>query len=78
MTIAMEVLAQVNDSGAFGTDGVYLPSSKILLQNPSDSFAVIFGPIVISWHGRVLQVPVMAQPNAVPHDIRFQVITGNK
>src|SRR5690242_5324957 len=60
MTIAMEVLAPAKDSGAFGADGLYLPSSKIVLENPVDSLRVLFGPVIVSWNGRVLQVPVTA------------------
>ncbi len=78
MTIAMEVLAPAKDTGAFGSDGIYLPFSKIFLVNPADSFFVIFGPIVVSWNGRVLQVPVIAKTSAVPGTIRFQIIIGNK
>ena len=37
MTIAMEVMAPAKDTGAFGMDGVYWPSSKILLFNSGDS-----------------------------------------
>lgn len=77
MTIAMEVLAPAKDTLAFGTDGVYLPSSKILLLNPNDSLRIIFGPVIISWNGRVLQVPVMAISN-VPGPIRFKILTGKK
>src|SRR5476651_2476167 len=51
MTIAMEVLAPVKDTGTFGSDGVYLPSAKIFLLNSPDSFRVVFGPVVISWNG---------------------------
>ncbi|MFI5264515.1 MAG: hypothetical protein ACHQM6_08375, partial [Candidatus Kapaibacterium sp.] len=78
MTIAMEVLAPAKDTGAFGDDGVYWANSKILLQNSADSFRVVFGPVVISWNGRVLQVPVMASPNAATGSVQFQIIVGNK
>jgi hypothetical protein len=78
MTIAMEVLAPAADTGAFGSDGVYLPNAKILLQNQADSLRVTFGPVVISWNGRVLQVPVMAKATAVTGSIHFQILTGNK
>lgn len=77
MTIAMEVMAPAKDTGAFGTDGIYLPSVKILLLNPTDSLRIIFGPVVVSWNGRVLQIPVMAISN-VPGPVRFKILTGKK
>jgi hypothetical protein len=78
MTIAMEILAPAKDTGAFGADGMYWSSAKIQLVNSSDSSRVIFGPASVSWNGRVLQVPVMAAPNASPGNITFRVIIGNK
>jgi hypothetical protein len=78
MTIAMEVLAPAKDTGAFGIDGIYLPSSKILLQNPSDTNKIVLGPIVVSWNGRVLQVPILAKSDAKQGKIFFQILTGNK
>ncbi|MEI8134859.1 MAG: choice-of-anchor D domain-containing protein [bacterium] len=77
MTVAMEMLAPAADSGAFGKDGIYLPESKIYLENPFDTLRVSFGPVVVSWKGRVLQVPVITNPYAVPGTIRFQIIIGN-
>ena len=78
MTIAMEVLAPAKDTGAFGIDGVYWPSSKILLANLADSERVVFGPVVVSWNGRVLQVPVTAKLGAATTSVPFQILTGNK
>ena len=78
MTIAMEVLAPAKDTGAFGTDGIYLPQNKISLVNPLDSFRVIFGPVQVSWNGRVLQVPVMAVSLGATGSVPFQIIIGNR
>lgn len=78
MTIAMEVLAPAKDTGAFGTDGIYLPQNKISLVNPLDSFRVIFGPVQVSWNGRVLQVPVMAVSSGATGSVQFQIIIGNR
>ncbi|MDP4236311.1 MAG: T9SS type A sorting domain-containing protein [Bacteroidota bacterium] len=78
MTIAMEVMAPAKDTGAFGADGMYLPSSKILLRNAADSLRVVFGPVVVSWNGRVLQVPVMAKTGVATGPVTFQILTGNK
>lgn len=78
MTIAMEVMVPAKDTGAFGGDGIYWPFQKILLLNISDTNRVVFGPVVISWNGRVLQVPVMAKPSIATGNIHFQIINGNK
>src|SRR5689334_23378935 len=59
MTIAMELLAPASDTGAFGVDGIYLPDLKIAYLNPLDSNRAIFGPVCVSWKGRVMQIPVL-------------------
>src|ERR1051325_3303530 len=77
MTIAMEVLAPAKDSGAFGNDGLYLPQAKIQFVNSLDSLSVIFGPVIVSWNGRVIQVPVMVKPDALARSILFRITNGN-
>ncbi len=78
MTIAIEILAPAKDTGAFGSDGIYLPQHKISLVNPLDSFRVIFGPVQVSWNGRVLQLPVMALASSATGSVPFQIIIGNR
>src|ERR1043165_6537683 len=78
MTIAMELLAPAIDTGAFGHDGIYLPETKLEYLNPLDSNRAIFGPVCVSWNGRVLQVPVMVPTTAAVGDVIIQVITGNR
>ncbi|HET9137362.1 MAG TPA: choice-of-anchor D domain-containing protein [Candidatus Kapabacteria bacterium] len=78
MTVAMELLVPAKDTGAFGADGVYLPETKLAYVNPFDSNRAIFGPVCVSWHGRVLQVPVMVPTSASEGEVRFQVLSGNR
>src|SRR5947207_9038395 len=77
MTIAMGLLAPAIDTGAFGRDGVYLPETKLEYLNPLDSNRAIFGPVCVSWNGRVLQVPVMVPQTAAEGEVAFLVIVGN-
>lgn len=76
MTVAFEVFASEKDSGAFGTDGIYLPDQKIALENPSDTMRALFGPVVVSWKGRLIQMPVTIFENAPQGQIQFRVKNG--
>ncbi len=78
MTIAMELLAPANAPNSFGTDGIYMPDQKIIYYNPLDSFRAIFGPVTVSWNGRVMQVPVLVPSTASTGEVYFQVVNGNR
>ncbi|MBS1904446.1 MAG: hypothetical protein JSS75_12130 [Bacteroidetes bacterium] len=81
MTMAMEILAPAADTGAFGADGIYLPDERLQYLNAADSVHVIFGPVCVSWHGRVMQVPIMAPRiagTANQGSIGFVVTVGNR
>ncbi len=74
MTIAVEVLANEADTGVFGKDGVTLPDEKIIFD--ANNTSVIFGPVVTSWNGRVLQIPIMVSDNANFGSIPFRIKNG--
>jgi hypothetical protein len=78
MTLAIEILAPAKEVGSFGNDGVYLPDEKIALVNAGDSERIVFGPVVISWDGRLMQVPVMVPSDGRPGRIFFQLKNGGK
>jgi hypothetical protein len=77
MTVCFELFAHEKDSGSFGQDGVYLPDQKIILQNPSDTTQVVFGPVVVSWKGRLIQMPVTIRRTSPLGQIRFRVKNGS-
>jgi len=75
MTLALEVLAPVSRTNAFGPDGLSM-EAKIELLDKEDSLRVIFGIPAVSWQGRLLQVPFFVLPNAFPGQVRFRVKVG--
>lgn len=76
MTIALEILAYESDSGKFGEDGLAPPDLRIVLDDPTDSSLIVFGPPVVSWNGRLIQVPVMIPWTASSHGVRFHIERG--
>lgn len=76
MTVAFELFALEKDSGSFGADGIYLPDQKIQLENPSDTTRAVFGPVVVSWKGRLIQLPVTIRGNSPLGQIRFRIKNG--
>jgi len=77
MHVVLEVLAKDNLK-PFGLDGLD-SRSQVILLHPEDSERVLFGPVVVSWNSRLLQVPIFIVPNAplgpVPFYI-FSIATG--
>jgi hypothetical protein len=76
MTVAFELFSLEKDSGAFGNDGIYLPDQKIQLERLSDTTIAVFGPLVVSWKGRMIQMPVTIRNNSSFGQIRFRVRNG--
>ncbi len=76
MTVAFELFALEKDSGTFGADGIYLPDQKIQLVNPSDTTRAIFGPVVVSWKGRLIQMPVTISETTPQGQIQFRIKNG--
>src|SRR5688572_11485035 len=76
MTVAFELFSLEKDSGAFGSDGIYLPDQKIQLENLSDTTRAVFGPVVVSWKGRLIQVPVTIRNSSALGQIRFRIKNG--
>jgi len=77
MTIALELLAPASLVNNFGSDGLAIASTSIVFENPQDTNRVIVGPIVTSWNGRLLQVPLIILPNASIGPLAFHVKVGN-
>lgn len=71
MNVVLEILAR-DSLRPFGTDGL-ASLSQIVLVHPEDSDRVVFGPIEVSWNGRLLQVPAYILPNAALGTVPFLV-----
>lgn len=78
MTVALEILSHVDSLNAFGPDGIGPSNLKIQFENPSDTQRVIVGIPVVSWNGRMIQVPLlMLKDNAFEGTIPFRIVRGN-
>lgn len=77
MTVAVQVLAHADSIGAFGQDGIAPQELSIQFIDPSDTQRIVVGIPVVSWQGRMIQVPFFVQPNVstgVP--VAFRVRRG--
>jgi hypothetical protein len=69
MTVVIEVLAKADPIGAFGPDSLGLAVARFV--HPVDSSRVLFGPVQVSWSGRLAQIPIFIVPDAAPGVIPF-------
>ncbi|MCX6147548.1 MAG: hypothetical protein NTW25_09925, partial [Candidatus Kapabacteria bacterium] len=71
MNTYIEIIAD-NDPNVkfFGNDGFYLNNTSdkihIVLQDPNDAKRVTFGPIIVSWGGRLISTQVFVNPDLSP------------
>ena len=71
MNSYLEFIAPYNTYGIFGKDTTFynLPTDtlKIEVVNPNDRWKVTFGPLVVSWQGRLISTQVFAHPSLKPN-----------
>lgn len=67
----IEIIGPSTLTKNFGDDGFYLNNLgdqvRLEVVNPADTQKIIFGPIVISWDGRMISSQVFVHPNVVPN-----------
>lgn len=72
MGTVVEILAPFNLTGNFGTDGTYLnnPGDKVRVEcaRPADAARLIFGPVNVSWSGRLIATVAFVHPDVKPND----------
>lgn len=78
MSIAVEILAHVDSVGAFGNDGLAPAGLSIKLIEAFDTQRVIVGIPVVSWQGRMIQVPFFVRSNAFAGPVPFRIVSGSK
>ena len=76
MNVYIEIIAEVDSIGAFGEDGVLYdtPTSESLCLktiNASDAQKVTFGPLTVSWNGRLISSQIFVNPNLTPESWRW-------
>ncbi len=71
MNVYLEIVAPTDDYGSFGSDGFYAnnPGDVVRVEclNAADTNKITFGPIVVSWEGRLISTQVFAHPYATPN-----------
>ncbi|MBP7215653.1 MAG: hypothetical protein KBA52_08485, partial [Candidatus Kapabacteria bacterium] len=76
----IEIIGPATLTKNFGNDGFYLNNlgDQIRLEvvNPVDTQKIIFGPIVISWDGRMISSQVFVNPNVKPNSWDWQQLTA--
>ncbi|MBM2815416.1 MAG: hypothetical protein HW421_2178 [Ignavibacteria bacterium] len=79
MNTYIEIIGPVNGFGNFGKDGISLDnpgeSVRIALDRPADSIKVTFGPIVISWNGRMLSTQIFVSEKVQPNSDNWNQLT---
>lgn len=73
LSLYMEIIGPHDAYGNFGTDGIYINGDyadatipdKVIIQtaNPDDSNKVSFGPVMVSWGGRMISTYVYVNPD---------------
>lgn len=79
MAVYVEMIAPHDQKGYFGTDGLYLPGvdDEVTVNVTKNAQFVTFGPMVVSWEGRMISTHIfvdkLANPTLVTPDPAFQV-----
>ncbi|TNE34307.1 choice-of-anchor D domain-containing protein [bacterium] len=85
MAVYVEMIAPHDQKGYFGKDGFYLPGidTEVQINVTKNSQYVTFGPMIVSWEGRLVSTHIFidksANPTQVTPDPAFQVefeVTG--
>ncbi len=72
MNVVVEVLIPAADERLLGIDALNSGVSVNLI-NRSDTNRVTLGPAIVSWNGRVMQIPIFVLPNATLGPVAFSV-----
>lgn len=76
MNTYFEIIGPFNSFGNFGNDIFSLNNQnsdvRVEVFSPSDSSKLIFGPIVVSWQGRMIAGQAFVNPNVKPNSSDWQ------
>ena len=63
-----EIIGPYNTNGNFGGDGLYLnnpgDSVQVVCANSADTGKIVFGPVVVSQHGKLVSTQAFVMPDA--------------
>jgi len=72
MGSVVEIIAPFDLTGNFGADGTVLnnPGDRVRVEcaRPADAARLIFGPVNISWSGRMISTVAFVHPDVQPND----------
>lgn len=80
MAVYVEMIAPHDQKGYFGDDGFYLPGvdTEVQINATKNSQYVTFGPMVVSWDGRLISTHIFidrsANPTLTTADPAYEVI----
>jgi hypothetical protein len=78
MNVVVELLTSYNDLNAsrpFGYDALDSDVS-VNFVHPADTARIMIGPPIVSWNGRLIQIPIFVFPNASVGPVAFSVISA--
>ena len=71
MNSYIEIISPHNNNFGFGNDGFYLnnpgDSVRVVPLNLSDTSKIVFGPLIVTWNGRLISTQVFAKPHLNPN-----------
>lgn len=78
MNTYVEIVAPVTDTSAFGPDGIYYNNTgsrvRVVCDDPADTAMVTIGPVVVSWHGRLVATQIFVKPGIDPGTSDWQTV----
>jgi hypothetical protein len=78
MNTYIEIIAPYNRQGSFGPDSIYTNNAgdhvQVVCTNPSDTANLTFGPVVVSWQGRVISTQVFVGNCSTPNSSDWHLL----
>ncbi len=78
MNTYFEIIGHTNSNGNFGSDGFYLnnPNDNVRCEvlNKQDSTKLVFGPLVVSWNGRMISCQAFVNPIITPNSSDWSLL----
>jgi len=72
----VEFIGPYNQNGNFGTDGLYTNNPgdavRVVCANSADTGKVTFGPVVVSWNGKMVSTQIFVAQGLTPNSANWQ------
>ncbi len=81
MNTYIEIIGPPNINSNFGSNGLYLNNPgdavRIELVRPADSVNITFGPLIVSWGGRMISSQAFINPKCQPNSDNWNLLTSS-